>query len=44
MVRDQRWKYVHCEGFRPMLLDLETNPDELNDIGGDPAYEQCAPA
>ena len=39
MVRDQRWKYVHCEGFRPMLFDLETDPQELNDLGADPAYE-----
>jgi len=39
MVRDKRWKYVHCEGFRPMLFDLATDPDELNDLGGDPAYE-----
>ena len=39
MVRDKRWKYVHCEGFRPMLFDLETDPQELNDLGADPAYE-----
>jgi len=39
MVRDKRWKYVHCEGFRPMLFDLETDPQELNDLGADPAYK-----
>lgn len=39
MIRDRRWKYIHCEGFRPMLFDLETDPDELHDIGGDPAHE-----
>jgi arylsulfatase A-like enzyme len=39
MVRDKRWKYVHCEGFRPMLFDLETDPQELHDLGADPAYE-----
>jgi arylsulfatase A-like enzyme len=39
MVRDKRWKYVHCEGFRPMLFDLETDPQELNDLGVDPACE-----
>ena len=38
MIRDARWKYVHCEGFRPMLFDLETDPQELNDLGGDPAH------
>jgi arylsulfatase A-like enzyme len=38
MIRDKRWKYVHCEGFRPMLFDLDTDPQELNDLGADPAY------
>ncbi|MDG1431296.1 MAG: sulfatase-like hydrolase/transferase, partial [Paracoccaceae bacterium] len=23
MICDARWKYVHCEGFRPMLFDLK---------------------
>jgi arylsulfatase A-like enzyme len=39
MVRDKRWKYVHCEGFRPMLFDLESDQQELNDLGADPAHE-----
>ena len=39
MVRDKGWKYVHCEGFRPMLFDLQTDPQELTDLGADPAYE-----
>jgi arylsulfatase A-like enzyme len=39
MIRDRRWKYIHCEGFRPMLFDLETDPNELNDLGADPAHE-----
>lgn len=34
MVRDERYKYVHAEGFRPMLFDLKNDPDELDDIGG----------
>ncbi|MFK7869178.1 MAG: alkaline phosphatase family protein [Roseobacter sp.] len=34
MIRDARWKYVHAEGFRPMLFDLEEDPQELNDLGG----------
>src|SRR5262245_7438348 len=40
MVCDQRWKYVHCEGFRPILFDLEIDPEELNDLGDDPACEE----
>ena len=39
MVFDGRWKYVHVETMRPMLFDLETDPDELNDLGGDPAFQ-----
>lgn len=39
MVFDGRWKYVHVETMRPMLFDLESDPDELNDLGDDPAYQ-----
>jgi arylsulfatase A-like enzyme len=39
MVFDGRWKYLHAEGFRPMLFDLETDPEEFFDLGGDPKYE-----
>jgi arylsulfatase A-like enzyme len=36
MLVDKRWKFIHAEGgFRPMLFDLEADPDELNDIGAD---------
>jgi arylsulfatase A-like enzyme len=35
MVATERWKMVHAEGgFRPMLFDLDNDPDELNDLGG----------
>jgi arylsulfatase A-like enzyme len=34
MCRDERWKYILAEGFRPMLFDLETDPQELVDLGG----------
>ncbi len=34
MVFDGRWKLIHAEGgFRPMLFDLATDPDELTDLG-----------
>jgi arylsulfatase A-like enzyme len=38
MVADKRWKYIHAPGFRPMLFDLEADPQELSDLGADPAY------
>jgi len=40
MVADHRWKLIHAEGFRPMLFDLENDPDEFKDLGDDPAYEE----
>jgi arylsulfatase A-like enzyme len=33
MIRDARWKLTYAEGFRPMLFDLETDPQELVDLG-----------
>ncbi len=34
MIADKRWKMVHCEGgYRPLLFDLENDPDELTDLG-----------
>lgn len=39
MICDRRWKYWHAEGFRPMLFDLENDPQELVDLGDDPAHE-----
>ena len=42
MIFDGRWKYIHCEGFRPVLFDLETDPQELTDLGGSDAAEHIA--
>lgn len=33
MIFDGRWKYIRCEGFDPILFDLETDPQELIDLG-----------
>jgi len=38
MIFDGRWKYMIAEGYRPMLFDLQNDPHELNDLGGDPAF------
>lgn len=39
MIFDGRWKMVHCEGFRPLLFDLQADPDELIDLGADPTHQ-----
>lgn len=34
MVADKRWKFMHAEGgFRPMLFDMQADPEELHDLG-----------
>ena len=38
MIADKRWKLIHAVGFRPMLFDLATDPDELHDLGADAAH------
>lgn len=40
MLRKGRWKYHHYVGFKPELFDLETDPEELNDLAPDPAYAE----
>jgi len=42
MIFDGRWKYIHCEGFDPILFDLETDPDEVKDVGRSDAPEHEA--
>jgi arylsulfatase A-like enzyme len=37
MVFDGRWKMIRAPGFRPMLYDLQIDPDEFHDLGADPA-------
>ena len=39
MIFDGRWKYVLFEGYRPMLFDLQQDPDEFVDLGASPAHE-----
>ncbi|WP_299730440.1 sulfatase-like hydrolase/transferase [uncultured Tateyamaria sp.] len=42
MIFDGRWKYIHCEGFDPILFDLETDPDEVVDHGRSDSPEHIA--
>ena len=40
MIATRKWKLIHCEGgFRPILFDLENDPDELVDLGESPDHE-----
>ncbi|WP_306046610.1 sulfatase-like hydrolase/transferase [Nioella sp. MMSF_3534] len=39
MVFDGRFKMIEVQGMRPILFDLGTDPDELTDLGDDPAQE-----
>jgi arylsulfatase A-like enzyme len=39
MVFDGRWKMIHAEGgFRPMLFDLATDPEEFHDLAKGDAH------
>lgn len=38
MIRTPRWKYVRYVGMPPQLFDMEADPEELRDLGEDPAH------
>ncbi len=38
MIRHGDYKYVHYVGYPPQLFDLKADPDELVDLGTDPAH------
>ncbi|HEV7719289.1 MAG TPA: sulfatase-like hydrolase/transferase [Arsenicitalea sp.] len=38
MVRWDRYKYIHYEGYRPQLFDLESDPKEHHDLATDVAH------
>ncbi|UTS79307.1 sulfatase-like hydrolase/transferase [Phaeobacter piscinae] len=41
MVVDKRWKFMHAEGgLRPMLFDLQDDPDELIDLAKAGAHQE----
>ena len=39
MIANEEWKYIYAPGFPPVLFDLTNDPDELNDLGRSPSYE-----
>lgn len=46
MVADKKWKFMHAQGtgpdgpFRPMLFDLENDPEEFHDLGASDDHQQ----
>ena len=40
MVFDGRWKFIWVEGHRPMLYDLETDPEEVVDLGDSKKHQK----
>jgi len=38
MLRKGRWKYIHYIGFPPELFDLDSDPQELEDLASEPAH------
>ncbi len=38
MLRGKRYKYIHYNGFRPQLFDLDKDPHELDDLGESPDH------
>src|SRR5690606_31616444 len=41
MVRFGRWKYVHYEGYRPQLYDLEADPGETRDLALEGGHDEA---
>ena len=40
IIRGERFKYVHFTSLPPLFFDLQEDPDEFNDLAGDPAYQK----
>lgn len=40
MIADKRWKFMHAEGMRTQLFDMETDPNEYVDLGESPEHEE----
>ncbi len=40
MIRRDEYKYIHCESDRPLLFDLQDDPDEVNNLAEKPSYRE----
>tara|TARA_R110000868_G_scaffold69764_10_gene205633 strand:- start:122528 stop:124048 length:1521 start_codon:yes stop_codon:yes gene_type:complete len=43
-LRQDQWKYIHCELDPPLLFNVETDPDELVNLATDPTHAEIAAA
>ncbi len=39
VIRDNDYKYVHFTNAQPLLFDLKSDPQQLNNVATDPAYQ-----
>ena len=39
MIRNGKYKYAYYVGYPAQLFDLESDPEELSDLGGNPKFE-----
>jgi arylsulfatase A-like enzyme len=40
MIADTRWKFMHAEGMRPQLFDMENDPHEYIDLAEIPDHQE----
>lgn len=40
MIADKRWKFMHAEGMRCQLFDMETDPNEYTDLWNSPEHAE----
>ena len=44
MIRRDQMKFIYTHGYDDLMFDLDKDPDELNNLIGNPAYEDVANA